>query len=452
MLSSGDRVIAGVSGGADSVCLLFVLRALQERIAFSFGVVHVNHGIRPEAGEDARFVGELCKRLEIPFYLVEKDVPRQAALWKCSEEEAGRRVRYEAFRQIGEEFGASRIAVAHNSNDRAETMLFHLFRGTGLKGLGSIRPYREEIIRPLLCLERKEIEEYLAERDISFCRDATNETDAYTRNRIRHHILPYVEEHIVSGCVPHIVQASHMLSETEDYLEEQTRTAMENCVSSDGRTISVAGLLSCHPVIQKRILYELVKELSPHRQDISQVHIQDLMTLFTKEGSRMICLPFGIRGRREYDRVILERDQEPLLTTGTDMPAGIGLQYEILEGSPEKYWEVPRNEYTKWFDCDKIKKCLILRTRRTGDYLTVTDREGKMIRQSLKDYMINQKIPAGDRDSIPVLADDSHVVWLLGYRISEYYKIAENTKRILQVQLIGARKEDGTEDKDGRAY
>ena len=166
MIRPHDHVVLGVSGGADSVCLLFLLLEYAGKVPLELSVVHVDHGIRPDAAQDAAYVEKLCGERNLPFYLVRADVKGYAEREKCSEEDAGRRLRYEAFCRTAEETGADRIAVAHNCNDRAETMLFHLFRGSGLKGLCGIRPVRREIIRPLLCLEREEIEAYLTERRI----------------------------------------------------------------------------------------------------------------------------------------------------------------------------------------------------------------------------------------------------------------------------------------------
>ena len=193
MIAPGDTVVAGVSGGADSVCLFLMLCELAEEIDFHLAVVHVNHKIRPEAAADAAYVEELCKSRNIPFILEEKDVKEYAGEKHLSEEEAGREVRYQAFEEAlgkygscsGEKEGQGRIAVAHNANDRAETMLFHLFRGTGLTGAGGIRAVRGHIVRPLLCLRREEIEEYLGKKGVFFCIDRTNLEDTYTRNRIR---------------------------------------------------------------------------------------------------------------------------------------------------------------------------------------------------------------------------------------------------------------------------
>ncbi|MBE5884682.1 MAG: tRNA lysidine(34) synthetase TilS [Lachnospiraceae bacterium] len=487
MLEPGERVVAGISGGADSVCLLFVLMEWAQRVPLQLAVVHVNHSIRPEAVQDAAYVETLCREHDLPFYLIEEDVRQQAAIHKCSEEDMGRRVRYEAFQRVAQEFGADKIAVAHNCNDCSETMLFHLFRGSGIKGLCGIRPVRENIIRPLLCLERVEIENYLQEQGISYCEDATNHSDDYTRNRIRHHILPYIEKEIVSGSVQHMAQTAEMLAETEDYLEQQTRAVIKKCTSAPAEnvpeearqqtcgesavwSVSVNALLENHPAIQKRVLHTLLKNLSPNQRDISHVHVQALRGLFTGEGNREVHLPYGIHCRREYDTVVLERisaektqtaaadNQEKELTTLMQkmilqlptedtlrsnprwervilLEDGTEFHFSILQ-KEDTFSEIPRNEYTKWFDYDRIKGCMELRQRQTGDYLTFADGQGNIRRKSLKEYMISQKIPRKLRDCLPLLAEAEHVIWLPGYRISEYYKIRENTKHILQVQLI----------------
>ena len=454
MLKAGDRVIAGISGGADSVCLLFVLLEWAKRKPLELSVVHVNHGIRPDADKDATYVEKLCRENGLKFYLYYEDVPALAAKEKCSLEEAGRKVRYQAFEAAAD---ACKIAVAHNANDCSETMLFHLFRGSGLRGLGSIRPVRDNIIRPILCLDRSEIEEYLRLRNISYCTDDTNASDDYTRNRIRHHILPYAEEHIVKGSASHIARTAELLAETEDYLEEQTKAALRTClwqpaVTRDKHpfqyTLCVPSLLSQHPLMQKRILHLVVKSLSPGQKDISFGHVADLLDLFTGDGNRSVDLPFGIRGRREYDRVIVdivnEREKgRNLQPSGNEQtqPKGEFLFAEFsMEGFLEKFqknpWEVSENECTKWLDYDKIKQSLESRTRKTGDYFTIKNSSGNIVRKSLKDYMIDRKIPKEQRDKLSLLAEGSHVVWLVGHRISEYYKISADTKHILQVQYV----------------
>lgn len=486
MLQDHDKVIVGVSGGADSVCLLFVLLEYAKIGNLQLAVVHVNHGIRPEAGEDADYVEALCKEHKLPFYLTNTDVRKEALMQGCSEEEVGRNIRYRAFAEAAVDFGADKIAVAHNRNDCAETMLFHLFRGSDLKGLGSIRPVRGNIIRPILCLERTEIEEYLKQRSISYCQDATNAGDDYTRNRIRHHILPYVEDVIAKGSISHMARTAEVLSETEEYLEQQTFSAMNTCIkelctgacickygniqrTSDGGapdalTLKVGTLCAFHSLLQKRMIYFIISALADSRKDISNTHVTDVLQLCQKEGNRQVCLPYGIVAERSYDQVIVQKKQkastdksevriwEPVYRAGDCR--------KILGCSAEEYLrrlcdfkgkEVGQNEYTKCFDYDKIEQsALVLRTRRTGDYLTLAGKDGAIIHKSLKDYMINEKIPRGERDHIPLLAVGNHVLWLVGYRISEYYKINANTKQVLQVQLKRKNCQGSeTEDKNG---
>ncbi len=448
MLSPGDRVVAGVSGGADSVCLLFVLLKCREEIPFYLHVVHVNHGIRAEAVQDAAYVEALCKAHGLPFTLVEADVRQRAAEEKRSEEEMGRILRYEAFEKVCIQVNAGKIAVAHNSNDRAETMLFHLFRGSGLTGLCGIRPVRDRIIRPILCLERGEIENYLQEKGISYCRDVTNEEDDYTRNRIRHHIIPYAEKEIARGCVEHMARAADILLEAEELLERLTAQAWKETVRAEGEKenvfwISCSGYAGLDPLIGRRLIRRLLGRLSPGGRDIAHVHIKDAEELFLRQGNREICLPYGIRAERQYDSVRFGLQSE-------DGPSVTGEEaFDFQVFSCENCKDIPQNRYTKWFDYDKIKGRLTVRTRQKGDVLSIRSADGGLIHKFLKDYMVTEKIPRQDRDCIPLLADGEHILWVVGYRISEYYKVSENTKRILQVQLRRDCESRETEEDNG---
>ena len=464
MICPHDHIVLGVSGGADSVCLLIMLWEYAKRIPLALSAVHVNHGIRPDAAQDAGYVEALCGKYGIPFYLAEADVRGYAKREKCSEEDAGRRVRYEAFRKTAKEIGANKIAVAHNCNDRAETMLFHLFRGSGLKGLCGIRPLRQEIIRPILCLERAEIEGYLAERQVSWCKDSTNETDEYARNRIRHHILPYVEKELVPGCAVRMAKTAELLTETEEYMGQQTQAARERCVREQGEKfeISVERFQELHPALQKRLLHLLTEELSDTGKDILAVHIGEVMTLFAERGNRRVDLPMGIYAARSYGTVFLGKNREyvrkPLgmyaekgrIMEEEGFRADLGekgvLEFRVFPGGQSK--EVPRNQYTKWFDYDKIEKPICIRYRETGDFLSIAGGQGQTAHKTLKEFMITEKIPREERDRIPLLTVGHHVLWMIGGRISEYYKIDENTERILQVQLKRDCLCSKTEDED----
>lgn len=458
MLQKGDGVVLGVSGGADSVCLLFMLLSLRSKLDLKLSVVHVNHGIRPDASEDADYVRGLCREQGVPFYLFEEKIEELAKKRGCSTEEAGRQYRYEMFAEVMEKEHAQKIAVAHNRNDRAETMLFHLFRGTGLTGLSGIRPVREQIIRPLLCLSRWEIEEYLEEKGIAYRHDSTNDSDDYTRNKIRHHILPYAEQEIVPGTVASMNRTADILAETEYYIEEQVQKAKSECVQEvqgefPGFQLESEAFSALHEFMKKRLVLEILKELSPRHKDIAAIHVEDVCLLFGREGNREIHLPYGIRARRQYGELFLERpgsayttyEFEEILIRPEEIteeekafPLGRGRRIYLkllnLDKNSLNPEDIPQNQYTKWFDYDKIIGCLTLRNRRGGDYLTMRNGEA-LQHKKVKDYMITEKISKMDRGQIPLLAEGEHVLWLVGYRISEYYKVDENTKRILQVRF-----------------
>ena len=477
MLEAGDYVILGVSGGADSVCLLFLMQEYRKQVPFSMGVVHVNHGIRPDAGQDAAYVRKLCENLKIPFFLEEADVESIAKVEKLSEEEAGRKVRYDAFMKYGRRLSSERqenpcregrasfkIALAHHMGDRAETMLFHLFRGSGMKGLSGIRPCRRleegEVIRPLLCLTREEIEEYLAEAGVSYCQDSTNTGDSYARNRIRHHILPYAEKEICGNVIWHINRAAQELLEAEDYLTHQTAEALSACVKKEadcpaekGFRISVSEFNGYHTFLQKRMLLELLNELSPGKKDIGAVHVDAFLGLFCGQTGKSLNLPFGIRAWREYDTVYAKRSpkkeekkmvsgavavvSKEVLDTGRISELELGeyrFRFQVI--SNKKNNIIPEKIYTKWFDYDKIKGALSMRPRQKGDILMIRGGGGAMIRKTVKEYMINEKIPRALREELVLLAEGNQVLWIPGYRISEAYKVDGTTERILSVELF----------------
>lgn len=451
MISEGDTVVAGVSGGADSVCLLVVLWELKKEIDFKLLAVHVHHGVREEADMDADYTQQFCGKLEIPFFLKKVDMEGYAKENGLSPEEAGRRLRYQAFEEIAVQSAAGdsyKIAVAHNNNDRAETLLFNLFRGSGLKGLGSIRPVRDQIIRPLLCLDRAEIEEYLAKRKIRFCIDSTNNEDAYARNRIRHHIIPLAEEQICRNVTSHLGDAADILAETEAFVQKQTESAYKRCIIGNIEkelALDLNIFRAEDSYLQKTLMLKCMEQLTPHRKDITKEHIESLIKLTGKDGCKELYLPYGLKAYKEYDKLVirgeLEMSEYPPISIripGEVTVPELGVMTFKYLSREEFFYKkgqiIPEKTYTKWFDCDKITRVLLLRTRQTGDFLTINN---AMQRKSVKEYMVNEKIPKIQRERIYLLADGAHIMWIPGYRISQYYKVDESTKCILQVQLRG---------------
>ena len=437
LIKQNEKLVVGVSGGADSVCLLTLLCKLREEMTFDMTVVHIHHGIREEAGEDAFFVQCLCEKYGIPFVLKEFSVNELAREWNMSSEEAGRKVRYDTFSEILGNTGG-KIVVAHNQNDVAETVLFNLFRGSGSAGLTGIKPKNGNIVRPLLCFSREEIENYLNENKLIYCIDKTNLTDDYTRNKIRNHILPYVDENIVKGSVSHIYNTANFLREQEDYLEKETKRELEKVASFDLDNgvckIVRKKFLELHIFMQKNILYKIMEQLSGSKKDITSKHIEGVLELFYKDGMKYVNLPYNLQAKSVYESVCIEvRDNN----------IGIGIRESALEEtkgftfcvfSDKMPDTVPEMEYTKWFDYGKIKESLVVRTWREGDFLMVQNGQHK---KSIHRYFIDEKIPRDKRDEMLLLADGSHIVWVIGKRISDYYKITETTEQIIKIQYDG---------------
>lgn len=437
MLHDGDTVVAGVSGGADSVCLLFLLceMASTQFKDMDIEVVHINHGLRKEASLEAEFVKQLCVsfeerfRIRIGYHLIKADIGKLAAEWKQSVEEAGRRVRYEAFEEIlGNRKGV--ICVAHHKDDRAETMLLNLFRGTGLKGAAGISAVNGRIIRPLLCVSRQEIEDLLKQESIEYIVDRTNLEDEYTRNRIRHHILSYAKDSISLSVVDNMEKAAMQFEAAEDYIHKETLKAeLRSTVQKEaGRIILGSKSLQAeHPYIVDAVLYDAIAYVCGCRKDITAEHVANVRKLLTKDGSKELSLPYGAMVRKEYDRLIfMKRKTEPSIEE--DIEGQISMR--VLEDFDRE--QIPKATYTKWFDYDKISSVAVLRFRNEGDYLIIN---ADMNQKTLKEYLINEKIPKEERGRIPLLCDGKHVMWVIGLRISEYYKVTEYTKRVLEVKF-----------------
>jgi tRNA(Ile)-lysidine synthase len=446
MIEEGDHVVAGISGGADSVCLLLNLVEYQKKVAFDLEVVHVNHLIREDASHDASFVKGLCDKYDIPFYLHEIDVEALAKEKHISTEEAGRIARYEAYR----DHKPTKIAVGHHSSDVAETVLLNMCRGTGIHGMVGVPAVSGDVIRPLIRLTRKEIEEYLDDLGQEYCTDSTNLTTDYTRNKIRLEVMPYLEKNINSRAESHISDLAADVREVEEYLMTKVREAYDRivtCVSENTLEIAVPSLKNENIYIQKEVILEVFGSLHVGRKDIGRIHVESVLSLCDLQGEKSLDLPYGIRALKQYDKLTMrickeadEKDNSGFeeiielddINAEWETATDSGLKVRISLADREEGSDIPSSECTKWLDYGKIECSPMLRTRRPGDYLTTDDH---MHKKSLKDYFVDEKIPRSERDSILLLADGSHIMWVLGHRISSYYKIDEQTKRIMKIDI-----------------
>ena len=446
MFEKGDGVLVGLSGGADSVCLFLILLMLRETYDIKLMAVHLNHMIREgDADKDQVFVERLAAENGVKCISISRDISQLAKENGISEEEAGRVARYQVFANALVDYDFQKVAVAHNANDQAETVLFHLARGTGLKGMTGIPPVRDGIVRPLLCLSREEIERCLELLGQEYCTDITNEEDKYTRNRIRHYILPELETKVNAATVAHIGAVSNDLREIQAYLDKMTEIHYTELVERKEHRLQIRidKLLELDIVLQRRILRRMLEEIVGKLKDIQICHIQMLLALCNMETGKQISLPYKLTAEREYDYLVINGEDYNLSLRGNSsvvmltgmkgrlvfQKQGFALNYEVCEGSmPDG--ENLENPYAKWFDYDKIKNTVFIRKPLSSDFLQIsTDGHSKRLRR----YFIDEKIPRKDRDSLLVMADGSHVMWVIGKgRTSEKYRVGADTRPILK--------------------
>ena len=467
MIERGDRVVAGVSGGADSVCLFFLLLALKENVEFEFIVVHINHQIRgEEALEDQRYVEKICEENQVPVIIVTKDVKAIAKEGRLSEEEAGRQVRYQAFEQVLKEWKGNKIALAHHKNDQAETVLWNLVRGSGLKGMAGMKPQRDCFIRPLLSVTRDEIEDYLSKRNISYQTDSTNKTLEYTRNKIRLKVLPYFVSELNGRAVEHIANTAEIFSELQDFVDRTVAQAWDRVVRNKRECylLEAEAFFAQDIVIQKAILQRVLAFCANGLKDITSEHIVILRKLFLREVGKQVQLPRGVKAVKNYDGIAIfsmpkiegKRAGEIFPdVTQTEVflviPGTVELKrdnimvecsvmnrsvfYKIISKTKEnskKNIINSKNYCTKWFDYDKIGNTVSLRNQRNGDVLQI-GRNGE--HKKLNRFFIDRKIPREERAAIWMLAEKQEIIWVIGHRISEGYRVTDATENVLQVTV-----------------
>jgi len=415
MLPRGCTVLCAVSGGMDSICLLHALYQLRPELGFHLAAAHYNHKLRGEDSlQDARFVAqfvELCCGPQaapdgsilpaVPLFLGEGDVAEAAKARSAGIEETARSMRYDFLRQTAREVGADRIATAHNADDNAETILFHLARGSGLRGLTGIAPMRGDLIRPLLTTPRREIEAYLFSRALPHREDQTNNDQTYSRNRIRWQVTPVLEE-LFPGFAQRITDSAARLRADEAYLCAQAEEIATLAQSRpDGLSIPADAIAQAPAPLAVRAVRSLIGRINGGDQNCSAAHLESVVQLCrSSDPSAQIDLPYGLTARREYDCLILSRTDgipelspTPLPLPGTATAGGWKVTCRV-----DRYTGAASTPWDFWLSRTQIPS-LTLRPRQTGDRLTLPGRPGK----SVKKWCIDEKIPRALRDSLPVL-------------------------------------------------
>lgn len=449
LLQPGMRVVVGVSGGADSVALLHVLKELSRQWRLQLHVAHLNHLLRPAAREDAAFVQRLGRSWNLPVTVGYADVCRLAGRRRLGIEEAGRQARYRFLFYVAEKTGADRIAVAHHADDQVETIFLNILRGTGASGLSGMSQRNGIVVRPFLGITREKIENYCRSAQLNWRLDATNLGEVYLRNKIRNRLLPLLRDEFNPHIDQAIIRLSRIMEAENRFLNRYVREFYKTLVikGKAGLKLKLPDFIDLPPAIQRRLLRAVVQNAAGHLCDLGYRHVEDCLSLVrTGSTGGEVHLPHGIRVRKSYEYLIIGRASaaagipfvRQLLTVPgeTRVPdLGIAIRADILPWRPDsdpRLLCTPRTGYRVCFDYDKIKRPLYVRTRALGDRIYLFGGGGT---KKIKDLFIDLKIPREARERVPLVVSDEEIYWVAGYRRSETGRVTPNTRRILSLEI-----------------
>ena len=447
LIPPGSTVLCAVSGGADSVCLLHLLHRLQGEIPFTLAAAHYNHRLRgAESDRDEDFVRDFTARFLDPrpprLVVGSGDVAQEAKRRGTGLEETARDMRYAFLRETAQALGAHVIALAHNADDHAETMLLHLLRGCALRGLTGILPRRDDLVRPLLTTPRREIEAYLHAYGLPHVEDSTNADDSYARNRVRHQILPLLQE-IDPGFLPRMWSTAQLLQTDEAYLSAQAQAACSRARWADGElALPAADLAGLPDALAPRAVRFLIGQLRSGNDDCTAAHLNAVVALARgSDPSASVRLPGGLLAQRSYqDLLFTFRSAPPPLqpvipdlngvTAAGDTPWLLRCRRTFCPENP------PLGPDAFWVSLGRLSGPLTLRSRQTGDRLSPPGRGGK----TLKKWLIETRVPRRERERIPVLADQLVVVAVAGLG-PDRSRLARPGEDALELQFICKKRE-----------
>jgi len=452
LFTPGDRVLVALSGGPDSVCLLHLLVRLQATWQLDLHAVHVHHGLRASADEDAAFCQRLAQQLAIPFTLCRVDVPAAVAATGESVQEAARRLRYQELEAAAAQLGAGCVAVGHHRNDQAETVLMNLLRGAGLRGLRGMLPRQGLVVRPLLDIARADIEAYCREQGLEPLRDPSNEQLTYLRNRIRHELLPLLAREYNPQIVDHLVHLADIVR--EEYALLATRTAellnQHAQPADNGWELALPGLLGLTKADQRRLVRGLYRRLLEPEGELGYGHVQAVLDLASegKVHSRLE-LPGEVVVSKTYHALTFQRRGRPRDAEAgavryeyqLPVPGAVYIKEMDVTLSTSVYERAPASTTVEtsclvqraYFDYNKLELPLTVRNRRPGDRFQPMGMQGT---KKIKDFFIDEKVPQHLRERIPIVLTGETILWVAGYRVSEAARITPETRQVLEITMV----------------
>ncbi|MDD5287708.1 MAG: tRNA lysidine(34) synthetase TilS [Dehalococcoidales bacterium] len=444
-------LLVAVSGGQDSVCLLHILHSLQSSLGIKLHVAHLDHQLRgAESEADARYVAGLAKSLGVPATIGRRDVRLYQKEHGISLEEAAREVRYGFLTEVAASIGADRVAVGHTLDDHVETILLHLVRGSGTRGLRGLQPIIRwqssggtlTVVRPLLKVRREETAEYCINHQLQPCMDATNLSLIPLRNRVRLELLPLLKSYNPQ-VITALLRTAYLAGDDIDYLEKEAHRLWRRVASQQGGTIILdkEAFLKWSSSMQRYLLRIALEKLVGNLRDIEARHIEELMEALTKPSGKQISLPYGLVFTVDYSRYLLGKDPTalspfPVLDgeylikiPGKTIIPGWYIQAKIIKvgeaGSAD-------DNFTAHFDYAGVSGQLVVRPRKRGDRFQPL---GMKETKKLGEFMLDARIPRDWRACLPIVCSGEKVLWVMGYRIDERVKVTEETERVLRLKF-----------------
>jgi tRNA(Ile)-lysidine synthase len=436
LIQAGDSVLIAVSGGIDSMVLLDVIIKLQQELQCTLAVAHINHLLRGnESDQDEKFVKSVAEKYGIPCYTKSIDIQKYARERKRSIQDFAREVRYNFFLELRSEYGYRSVATAHHADDNAETMLFNIFRGTGVHGLTGI-PVKHKnagIIRPLLFSTRKQISGYAEQNSIRYCEDSSNAKTEYTRNLIRHQLIPQIQESINPRLTETLTRMSTLFTELEDFLSNlylQTRQELIFCEAPDEISLHGVKFSVLSSFMKEFFLYSLAKEFT--HGEIESGIVREMLKITLSETGASCVLPDGSIFLKNRDQLIFKliEGEQPFA-----FPIEINKTYEFdrfyFRSELIDTTKFSRDPFIEYIDCATLTGALTLRSWRHGDWFIPL---GMAEKRKLSDFFIDEKIPLFEKKKIPILESDGKIVWICGKRLDDRYKISSGTRQILKLE------------------
>ncbi len=430
LLKAGDVVAVACSGGSDSIALLHILKNLEEELDIQVIAIHVNHSIRDNAKRDENFVSAFCKKNGVRFYSFTVDVPKLARTKAVSLETAGRMARYGIFDALIQKGVANKIAIAHHAFDQAETILLHLFRGSGLNGVrGMEYTKNSNYIRPLLNTTKDEVYEYLEKNGLEFVEDETNNENTYSRNFIRNEVIPKLQERW-PNIINTLINFSKMASEDNDFIEKNLN---DDALIVDGNTAKIpTTYFSYDNAVINRIIFKALNQIGVF-YDIERKHIDSIKKLAqNSKNGKKLDLPMSVSVYKEYEYITITNKKKEMQPFYAEFKCGGFLVPNFGKVIVKKTTPNTKVQDALVIDAKKVPKDAYWRFRRDGDIFTKFGGGTK----KLKSFLIDKKIPQRERDCLPVLASGNEVYVVAGIEISKHVKVDEKTTKTVSIKVV----------------